>query len=798
MVPDERASQSAERASATLCSAVREGRARARARARREIMRVLTRALADARERVRALDRARALGFAVTVYVLASALASTPTSVLLNVPVSAMLTAFGIVIITALARASEREDGRRRRTSWRTRRGTEELRGDEWSRAPKGSDSVETIVRNFPEVWAAWLALREKIVCDYVTEMWYDSLTDDAEFPNTLRTILDGAFATLSTRAREIDLVSIALREIPDVLSQSLEAYRSARGEIGEEEFRKLCPEDAEDVLACTLRKQNELHPAVSGEVETTRALRALAKVMARALLDEEFSSPLTMSLVRELLVVSLLRPLLGFAKPHWMNRGVLFVTGQEVDYGEDGKSPTLDVEVTPDPASRSESGEPYSASTQHSRSASGNSSDAVPNGLYSNFKMSARVTGGEIVGSGNSSYAVYLVTVSTSENQTWVVPRRFRNFENLHRRLRDVDKVAVSSLNFPSKSWIKTSLSGAFIESRRKALDEYLRAVLANNKLADSNEVLTFMDARPGIYDPDKPSTVAPEIMKSMSEAMEGVASMVSSYAMGDSTDSAADGEVATDKGDDTTTGPLDESRSMKRPPRHRRISSMYEDSAQEPTSTPMSTIPSWSDGGSDLNDGDEQDSFVVDVELCMQGPVLELFESVFSLRSKPMMRRALVTLVRQTIAFIFSIERSISKRFREFRSAPTMARTIAWIRRVVWPEVPYPRDTAERLACEAETARQALLRVFTNQNVQTIMGTRASARAAQDVYALLQSPTCCRHVGFVVLETIIIALFPEILAVAAERSTERASPPPSSPRARDAARARCAAPVG
>lgn len=772
--PDERASQSAERESVT-CGSLE--RARGGPRARREVMHVLARALSDARERLRALDRARALGFAVTVYVLASALACTPTSVVLNLPLSAALTAFGVVVVTALARASEREDWGVRRTSWRMRWGTKELQGDERSHAIK--DSVEMIVRNFPEVWAAWLELREKIMCDYVTAMWYDSLTDDSEFPNALRTILDGAFATLSKRAREVDLVSIALREIPDVLSQSLEAYRSARGEIGEEEFRKLNPEDADDVLACALRKQNELHPAVSGEVESTRALRALAKVMASALLDDDFASPLTMSLVRELLVVSLLRPLFGFCKPHWANRGVLFVTGQEVDYGDDRKSPTLDAEVNLDVASRSESGEPYSVSTQHSRSASGNSSDVAPNGLYSDFKMVARVTGGEIVGSGNSSYAVYLVTVSTSENQTWVVPRRFRNFENLHRRLRDVDKVAVSSLNFPSKSWIKTSLSGAFIESRRKALDEYLRAVLANNKLADSNEVLTFMDARPGIYDPERPSAVAPELMKTMSEAMEGVASIVSSYAMGESTESAADREAATttDKGKDDTTEPLHESRSTKRPPRHRRISSMYEDSAQEPASTAISTTPIWSDSGSDVIEGDEQDSFVADVELCMQGPVLELFESVFSLRSKPMMRRALVTLVRQTIAFIFSIERSISKRFREFRSAPTMARTIDWIRRVVWPEVPYPADTPERLACEAETARQALLSVFTNQNVQTIMGTRASARAAQDVYALLQSPTCCRHVGFVVLETIVIALFPEILSVAAEKSTECAS---------------------
>mmetsp|Transcript_73 Transcript_73/g.294 ORF Transcript_73/g.294 Transcript_73/m.294 type:complete len:107 (+) Transcript_73:1953-2273(+) len=103
-------------------------------------------------------------------------------------------------------------------------------------------------------------------------------------------------------------------------------------------------------------------------------------------------------------------------------------------------------------------------------------------------------------------------------------------------------------------------------------------------------------------------------------------------------------------------------------------------------------------------------------------------------------------------------------------------MARALSWIRRVVWPESPYPPDTPARLAREAETARQALLGVFTNETVQTIMGTRASARAALDVYSLLQSPTCCRHIGFVALEAFIVSLFPEVIAHAASKDLERA----------------------
>lgn len=290
----------------------------------------LRRIVTSARARLRALDGAKmrvAVGLTVVVFVVATALARTSSSMWANVPAASVVTACGLVFMTALARTNEREwTGKRK--SWG--KGVDAFSA---STAPTTvSERVNEMTRSTPEVWGAWKPLREKIISAYVTSLWYESITDDVEVPNALRSVLDGAFATLSKQAKEMDLVSLILRELPDILSQTLEAFRSARGEIGEEEFRKMTPEDAEDVLKCVLRKQGELHPAVSGEIDTQRALRALGNVMSEALLDEVFVSPLISPLVRELLVVSLLRPLYGFAKPHWANRGVLFLTGTSVE----------------------------------------------------------------------------------------------------------------------------------------------------------------------------------------------------------------------------------------------------------------------------------------------------------------------------------------------------------------------------------------------------------------------------------------------------------------------------------
>ena len=727
----------------------------------------LRRIVTSARARLRALDGAKmrvAVGLTVVVFVVATALARTSSSMWANVPAASVVTACGLVFMTALARTNEREwTGKRK--SWG--KGVDAFSA---STAPTTvSERVNEMTRSTPEVWGAWKPLREKIISAYVTSLWYESITDDVEVPNALRSVLDGAFATLSKQAKEMDLVSLILRELPDILSQTLEAFRSARGEIGEEEFRKMTPEDAEDVLKCVLRKQGELHPAVSGEIDTQRALRALGNVMSEALLDEVFVSPLISPLVRELLVVSLLRPLYGFAKPHWANRGVLFLTGTSVEYDADEGELAEEKKVDTIDEDNAATDRVRTSMIAHSRSTS-ESGDATF--LYSDFKISARVTGAEIVGSGSSSYAVYLVTVNTNENESWVVPRRFRNFETLHRRLRDVDRVAVNALEFPRKTWIKTSLSATFMESRRKALDAYLRAVLANKKLAECSELFSFMDARAGIYDPEQQS--APELMKTMSEAMEGVAMMISS-STSDLVNIDADGPVG-----ESTIAPekntSDEAQKLttvaKKPPKHTLMSSMYENAAQTELSDSYETdvwteSPSkFKEKGEVKEEDEERDSFVTEIESCMNGPVLDLFECVFTLRSKPMMRRALVSLVRQTIEFFFSIERSISQRIRDFRSAQSMATALSWLLRVVWPEVPYPPDTPKRLAREAETARRALFDVFTNQNVQTVMGTRASARAAHDAFSLIQSPTCCQHVGFVLIETIVSVLFPEITA--------------------------------
>ncbi len=63
-----------------------------------------------------------------------------------------------------------------------------------------------------------------------------------------------------------------------------------------------------------------------------------------------------------------------------------------------------------------------------------------------------------------------------------WTVSRRFRNFEALHRALRGVPAYR---LRLPAKRIFPHNQSGEFVEERRRQLDAYLGAVLADAQLA-------------------------------------------------------------------------------------------------------------------------------------------------------------------------------------------------------------------------------------------------------------------------------------------------------------------------
>ena len=468
---------------------------------------------------------------------------------------------------------------------------------------------------------------------------------------------------------------------------------------------------------------------------------------------------------------------------------------------------------------------------------------------------VSARVVEVHIAGKGAGAYAVYTVRVRVSgEDAERAVPRRFRNFERLHRRLVEAREAATSATSpdpenasrgdpplppLPRKRYLMHSLDGSFVEARRALLDRYLVAIVERPRLAASRDVREFLDVERDPegrdrYSPDPGGALfgvkdagslggalvfgesrAKDDASSRTERKDGDGSRARSSSSrpgsGSRWDLGEDGGVAPggkmassngapvggkmtsswspgewrERGDEKER--RDGAASTRPPPfrpssfgSHGRSSSfgglslgdlggddMLDDasSAKEKESSP--------------NDSTSDRPATSSADL-LSGPLLGLFESVFRLRAKGLVRRTIVAIARQFTEFLFgsAVEDFVTSRLRALRSPATVAACIDRLDAALWPNGTWYRreesDDATR-AAEARLAsarrdernvlrvRDAVLAGGGRGPLPGLLGSRTYVRAALDVLGAARSELVCRQTGLVALEAALDALFPE-----------------------------------
>ena len=339
----------------------------------------------------------------------------------------------------------------------------------------------------------------------------------------------------------------------------------------------RLTPTAADRAIATQLRKRGRLHPGVEyantdmgpdasvadvvalGAARDPAAARlsracgiAAAALLhvdattsfaedatATSMMGIDIGSVAVVSLTREVLATCALRPLLGFASPTWIHRGLAALFAAEDDIAaaeaeakeeteakeEEETSPVSKEETSPvskeetspveeeetSPVSKEETS-PVSSSVSSASSPSEGSSGIAADGVGSvggdaraalaSCRLRARVVEVHIAGKGTSAYAVYTIRVSRSGSpdgpEEWVVPRRFRNFEALHRRLVDAGHAPDLLPQLPKKRYLLHSLDGSFVEARRALLDAYLVALVSDATRRDSPDVREFLSPAP------------------------------------------------------------------------------------------------------------------------------------------------------------------------------------------------------------------------------------------------------------------------------------------------------------
>ncbi|KAG9440770.1 hypothetical protein H6P81_020935 [Aristolochia fimbriata] len=135
--------------------------------------------------------------------------------------------------------------------------------------------------------------------------------------------------------------------------------------------------------------------------------------------------------------------------------------------------------------------------------------------------KLKCRVVGAYFEKLGSKSFAVYSIVVTDADNTTWFVKRRYRNFERLHRQLKDIPNY---SLHLPPKRFLSSSIDDHFVHQRCVLLDKYLQDLLSIANVAEQHEVWDFLSASSKNYSFGKSTSVMKTLAVNVDDAMDDI----------------------------------------------------------------------------------------------------------------------------------------------------------------------------------------------------------------------------------------------------------------------------------
>ncbi|KAJ6707771.1 SORTING NEXIN-16 [Salix viminalis] len=135
--------------------------------------------------------------------------------------------------------------------------------------------------------------------------------------------------------------------------------------------------------------------------------------------------------------------------------------------------------------------------------------------------KLKCRVIGAYFEKLGSKSFAVYSIAVTDTENRTWFVKRRYRNFERLHKHLKEIPNY---TLHLPPKRIFSSSTEDAFVHQRCIQLDKYIQDLLSIANVAEQHEVWDFLSASSKNYSFAKSSAVMRTLTVNVDDAVDDI----------------------------------------------------------------------------------------------------------------------------------------------------------------------------------------------------------------------------------------------------------------------------------
>ncbi|WCJ33796.1 Phox-associated domain Phox-like Sorting nexin C-terminal [Euphorbia peplus] len=178
-----------------------------------------------------------------------------------------------------------------------------------------------------PVVEAAINELIDKILKDFVVDLWYSEITPDKEAPELMRSVIMDAIGEISGRVKEINLVDLLTRDIIDLVGDHLELFRRNLADIGADVMSTLSTDERDERLKHHLMASKELHPAlISPESEYKVLQRLIGGILAVVLRPQEVQCPLVRTIARELVTCLILQPVMNLASPVYINEIIEYI----------------------------------------------------------------------------------------------------------------------------------------------------------------------------------------------------------------------------------------------------------------------------------------------------------------------------------------------------------------------------------------------------------------------------------------------------------------------------------------
>lgn len=419
-------------------------------------------------------------------------------------------------------------------------------------------------------------------------------------------------------------------------------------------------------------------------------------------------------------------------------------------------------------------------------------------------MKLRCEVLGANIVKSGSKTFAIYSISVTDVNNNTWSIKRRFRHFEELHRRLKEFPEY---NLHLPPKHFLSTGLDEHLIQERCKLLDTYLKKLLQLPTVSGSIEVWDFLSVDSQTYMFSNSISIIETLSVHLEDKPRKKSEMVPNSPLTSRREhlGAESKESMQMKQNFVSDWSRSPTTGISRSPMHKNVkecskpsedSGSDKDSRVQISSSSIKFLEKGTEGSEGGGDGlPEASELLLDaasdptlptefVPPNLSVPILDLVDVLFQLQDGGWIRRKAFWVAKQVLQLGMgdAFDDWLIEKIQHLRKGSVIASAINRVEQILWQDgifitkrqrqpsiasTPTQMSFEEQERMEADRRAKFVYELMIDNAPATIVslvGRKEYEQCAKDLYFFLQSSVCLKQLAYDLLELVLLSAFPEM----------------------------------